>query len=181
MLAAALESCLRIAVGAGFETAAPLLGPACGDGVDDAVQGVAAEQRAGRSADDLDGRGLLGVDLEQVVDVAKASGADGDAVLEQQEAAAGARARQHAGADRGQMFVSGTARDPDARDAEEQFMDVACPGQLDLAGVDVRDAAGAALARRHGCLGAHHDLFEFRRRGGDCCNEGRPRDPGAHG
>jgi hypothetical protein len=65
------------------------------DHIDDAVHRVRAVDRGAGPAENLDGRGLRGVQLEQLVDVAEAGGPYRKAVLEQQECPAGSWPGQH--------------------------------------------------------------------------------------
>lgn len=65
------------------------------DDVDNAVQRIGTVQRAAGTADHLDRLRLLGIDFEQLVDVAKPRGAARNAVLQREKCAAGARAGQY--------------------------------------------------------------------------------------
>ena len=110
--------------------------------VDRAVHGIRAVERAAGAAQHLDRVGLLGVDLEHFVDVAEADWADRHAVLEEQERAAGAGARQHRRPDRGEALLAAAALDHRARHAVQHFGAVRRADERDGLGVDAADADG---------------------------------------
>ena len=124
------------------------------------MQRVAAEQAARRPAHDFHGRGLLGVHLEQIVDVAESGRANRDAVLEQQESAASPGAGQHAGTDRRQVFLPGTTRNPHPRHAHEDLVRMVGAHKLHVFAVHRGQAAHGALAGGDGRLGAHDDFLQ---------------------
>ena len=124
------------------------------------MQRVAAEQAARRPAHDFHRRRLLRVHLEQVVDVAEPRWTNRDAVLEQQEPAAGAGAGQHAGANRGEVFLSGPARDPHPRHAHEDLVRMVGAHQRHVFAVHRGQAADRPLVGGDGRLGAHDDFLQ---------------------
>ena len=129
-IAAAAETHLGVIVGSCFDAAPPTIRAGRGNGVDDAMQRVAAEQGAGGAAQNLDGGGLFGIQLEQIVDVAEAGGANRDAVLQQQKLAAGASAGVYAGANRGEMLVARTPRNPHPGHSCEEFVRMVGAGEI---------------------------------------------------
>src|SRR5687767_1367174 len=78
-------------------------------------------QGRARPADDFNRFGLFVVRLEQVVDVAKAGGTDGDAVLEEEKCAAGASGGEGRRTDGRQAFLAVAAWDERTGNASGYF------------------------------------------------------------
>ena len=185
--AAASEPPLDVFVGPRFHAAAPAVHGRASDHVDDAMQRVAAEQAARGAAHDFHGSRLLGVHLEQVVDVAETSWANRNAVLEQQEPAAGAGAGQHAGANRGEVFLPGPARDPHPRHAHEDLVRMVGAHQRHVFAIHRGQAAHRPLVGGDGRLSAHDDFLQrvlvvgcrlrSERRRRDGCQSGKGTTP----
>ena len=130
------------------------------DDIDRAMHRTRAVHDAGGTAQDFDRAGLLAVHLEQLVHVAEARGADRDAVLQEQEHAARARARQHRRADRRQAFLPAVALDHRARRAIHDLRVMRRADERDVVARHDRDAAGKLAQLLLGARGRNDDFFE---------------------
>ena len=88
------------------------------------MQGVGAIDGGARASNNLNAPGGFRGGLKQFIDVAKAGGTKGNAVLRHDKSAAATRAGQYRRADCGQMFLAVAAADPDAGQPLQRFIDV---------------------------------------------------------
>ena len=83
------------------------------------MQGIRAEQCISRSANDLDGLRLFGVDFEQRIDVAKSRGSNRDTVFEKKKRTTRPGACQNRRANCGEVFLAAAATQPDSRSVRD--------------------------------------------------------------
>ena len=124
------------------------------------MQGVAAQQGAGGPPPNFNRGCLLAIDLKEIVDVAKAGGTDGQAILQIEKLTAGAGAGERRRADGRKVFLARTAHHPNTGNAHQGFVQMIGPNLRQRFAVDDAHAAGIAKALLNGA-GDNDLLNEF--------------------
>jgi hypothetical protein len=135
-----------------------------------AVHGIRAIQGRGGPADHFDRAGQFRQHLESFVDVAEASGPDGEAVLEEQEAAAGTRPRECRRADRRDAFLAIATGDPGARDLRAGLVYMCGVQQFNPLCIEAGGVAGQFECRDRITGGGDEDFFRRAATRGLCSN-----------
>ena len=157
-----------VVVGAGLDgdVLVQLLAGCGADHVDQAMHRVGAIHCGGRALDDLDAPGLLGVGVEQLVDVAETGSPQADAVAGDQEGAATAGPCEHRRAQRDKAFLAVTPGDPGTGHLLHGLADMGMADQLEVLLAD----AGPVQGQLHTVLGHPRggDQYLFRRGSPGC-------------